>query len=127
MTRRRGRRPAARAHATLRREARRGRRARCRDRVRRRGGRRSRAPARRYPPRATRASPRSLPLSPPSLVRTLRHYDHADAMTSVGVPYSIACVLPSLVVIDVTNEIAHEVARGESPSGIAFVTAGEGG
>jgi thiamine phosphate synthase YjbQ (UPF0047 family) len=48
-------------------------------------------------------------------------------MTSVEVPYSIACVLPSLVVIDVTNEIAHEVAGADSPSGIAFVTAGEGG
>ncbi len=48
-------------------------------------------------------------------------------MTSVEVPYSIACVLPSLVVVDVTNEIAHQVARAETPSGIAFVTAGEGG
>ena len=48
-------------------------------------------------------------------------------MTSVEVPYSIACVLPSLAVIDVTNEIAHEVAGLDSPSGIAFVTAGEGG
>jgi thiamine phosphate synthase YjbQ (UPF0047 family) len=48
-------------------------------------------------------------------------------MTSVEVPYSIACVLPSLVVIDVTNEIAHEVGRAEAPDGIAFVTAGEGG
>ena len=48
-------------------------------------------------------------------------------MTSVEVPYSIACVLPSLVVIDVTNEIAHAVAEAEAPSGIAFVTAGEGG
>jgi thiamine phosphate synthase YjbQ (UPF0047 family) len=48
-------------------------------------------------------------------------------MTSVEVPYSIACVLPSLVVLDVTNEVAHEVARAEAPSGIAFVTAGEDG
>jgi len=48
-------------------------------------------------------------------------------MTSVEVPYSIACVLPSLVVLDVTNEIAHEVAGAESSSGIAFITAGEGG
>jgi len=48
-------------------------------------------------------------------------------MTSVEVPYSIACVLPSLVVLDVTNEIAHEVARAEWSSGIAFVTAGEDG
>jgi thiamine phosphate synthase YjbQ (UPF0047 family) len=48
-------------------------------------------------------------------------------MTSVEVPYSVACVLPSLVVLDVTNEIAHEVSRAEWSSGIAFVTAGEGG
>jgi thiamine phosphate synthase YjbQ (UPF0047 family) len=48
-------------------------------------------------------------------------------MTSVEVPYSIACVLPSLVVIDVTNEVAHAVSSAEAPGGIAFVTAGEGG
>src|SRR6476659_3090021 len=48
-------------------------------------------------------------------------------MTSVEVPYSVACVLPSLVVIDVTNEVAHAVASAEAPGGIAFVTAGEGG
>jgi thiamine phosphate synthase YjbQ (UPF0047 family) len=46
-------------------------------------------------------------------------------MTSVEVPYSVACVLPSLVVLDITNEVAHEVARAESPSGIVFLTAGE--
>jgi thiamine phosphate synthase YjbQ (UPF0047 family) len=45
-------------------------------------------------------------------------------MTSVEVPYSVACVLPALVVVDITNEIAHEVARAERSSGIAFVTAG---
>jgi len=48
-------------------------------------------------------------------------------MTSVEVPYSVACVLPSLVVLDVTNEIAHEVSGAERSSGIAFITAGEGG
>jgi thiamine phosphate synthase YjbQ (UPF0047 family) len=48
-------------------------------------------------------------------------------MTSVEVPYSVACVLPSLVVLDVTNEIAHEVSRADWSSGIAFVTAGEDG
>jgi thiamine phosphate synthase YjbQ (UPF0047 family) len=48
-------------------------------------------------------------------------------MTSVEVPYSIACVLPSLVVLDVTNEIAHEVSDAEWSSGIAFITAAEGG
>ena len=48
-------------------------------------------------------------------------------MTSVEVPYSIACVLPSLVVLDVTNEIVREVAAAEPSSGIAFVSATEGG
>jgi thiamine phosphate synthase YjbQ (UPF0047 family) len=48
-------------------------------------------------------------------------------MTSVEVPYSIACVLPSLVVIDVTNEVAHAVASAGGASGIAFVTAGDDG
>ena len=48
-------------------------------------------------------------------------------MTSVEVPYSIACVLPSLVVIDVTNEIAHTVSSAEPAAGIAFVTAGDDG
>ncbi len=48
-------------------------------------------------------------------------------MTSVELPYSIACALPSLVVLDITNEIAHEVEQAEWPNGIAFVTAGESG
>jgi thiamine phosphate synthase YjbQ (UPF0047 family) len=48
-------------------------------------------------------------------------------MTSVEVPYSIACVLPSLVVLDVTNEVAHEVSEAGPSSGIVFVTASEGG
>jgi Uncharacterized conserved protein len=48
-------------------------------------------------------------------------------MTSVEVPYSVACVLPSLVVLDVTNEVAHEVSGAESSTGIVFITAGEGG
>ena len=45
-------------------------------------------------------------------------------MTSVEVPYSVACVLPALVVVDITNEVAHEVARADPSSGIAYVTAG---
>jgi thiamine phosphate synthase YjbQ (UPF0047 family) len=48
-------------------------------------------------------------------------------MTSVEVPYSIACVLPSLVVVDVTNEVAHTVSAADAASGIAFVAAGEDG
>jgi thiamine phosphate synthase YjbQ (UPF0047 family) len=46
-------------------------------------------------------------------------------MTSVEVPYSIACALPSLVALDVTNEVAHEVARAGTARGIVYVTAGE--
>lgn len=48
-------------------------------------------------------------------------------MTSVEVPYSVACALPSLVVLDITNEVAHEVERAEWSHGIAFVTAAESG
>jgi thiamine phosphate synthase YjbQ (UPF0047 family) len=48
-------------------------------------------------------------------------------MTSVEVPYSVACALPSLVVLDITNEIAHEVERAASSDGIAFVTAADSG
>jgi thiamine phosphate synthase YjbQ (UPF0047 family) len=48
-------------------------------------------------------------------------------MTSVEVPYSVAAALPTLAVLDITNEVAHEVARAEPSSGIAFVTAGPDG
>jgi thiamine phosphate synthase YjbQ (UPF0047 family) len=48
-------------------------------------------------------------------------------MTSIEVPYSVACVLPSLVALDITNDVAHEIARTDVPSGIAFVTARERG
>jgi thiamine phosphate synthase YjbQ (UPF0047 family) len=47
-------------------------------------------------------------------------------MTSVEVPYSVACALPSLVVLDITNEIARDVEHAERPGGIAFVTAENG-
>lgn len=46
-------------------------------------------------------------------------------MTSVEVPYSIAAALPSLAVLDITNEIAHEIARGDVASGIAYVSSPE--
>ncbi|MDX6512251.1 MAG: hypothetical protein QOE36_1755 [Gaiellaceae bacterium] len=44
-------------------------------------------------------------------------------MTSVEVPYSIACALPTLGVVDVTNEVARSVAEADVDHGIAFVTA----
>ena len=45
-------------------------------------------------------------------------------MTSVDVPYSIAAALPSLAVLDITNEVAHEIAESEIASGIAYVSSG---
>ena len=47
-------------------------------------------------------------------------------MTSVEIPYSIACALPSLVVLDITNDVGREVKRAEFDSGIAFVSSGDG-
>ena len=44
-------------------------------------------------------------------------------MTSVEIPYSIAAALPSLSVMDITNDVSREVAASEVPSGIAFLHA----
>jgi thiamine phosphate synthase YjbQ (UPF0047 family) len=47
-------------------------------------------------------------------------------VTSVEIPYSVACALPSLVVIDITNDVAHELQGNEhAADGIAYVTAVE--
>jgi thiamine phosphate synthase YjbQ (UPF0047 family) len=43
-------------------------------------------------------------------------------VTSVEVPYSIACALPSLTVIDITNDVAHELAGNGHTHGIAYVS-----
>jgi thiamine phosphate synthase YjbQ (UPF0047 family) len=43
-------------------------------------------------------------------------------MTSVEIPVSIAAALPNLVVLDITNDVKHEVAAAGG-SGIAFVAA----
>jgi thiamine phosphate synthase YjbQ (UPF0047 family) len=43
-------------------------------------------------------------------------------MTSVEVPYSIASALPSLTVLDITNEVRRELAGSGGKSGIAFVS-----
>jgi thiamine phosphate synthase YjbQ (UPF0047 family) len=43
-------------------------------------------------------------------------------VTSVEVPYSIASVLPSLAVLDITNEVAHELRDSGYESGIAYVS-----
>jgi thiamine phosphate synthase YjbQ (UPF0047 family) len=43
-------------------------------------------------------------------------------VTSVEVPYSIASVLPSLAVLDITNEVSHELRDSGYESGIAYVS-----
>jgi thiamine phosphate synthase YjbQ (UPF0047 family) len=43
-------------------------------------------------------------------------------MTSVEVPYSIACALPSLTVIDITNDVSRELAGNGHSHGIAYVS-----
>jgi thiamine phosphate synthase YjbQ (UPF0047 family) len=42
-------------------------------------------------------------------------------MTSVEVPYSIAAALPTLSVMDITNDVSQSVARAECRNGIAYV------
>ena len=44
-------------------------------------------------------------------------------MTSIEVPYSIAAALPTLSVMDITNDVSKSVARSGKSSGIAYVTA----
>lgn len=43
-------------------------------------------------------------------------------MTSVEVPYSIASALPSLTVLDITNDVMRELAGSGHESGIAYVS-----
>ena len=42
-------------------------------------------------------------------------------MTSIEIPVSIAAALPSLSVMDITNDVAREVAAAEVTDGIAFL------
>jgi thiamine phosphate synthase YjbQ (UPF0047 family) len=46
-------------------------------------------------------------------------------VTSVEIPFSIAAALPSLAVVDVTNEVGHAVAAAPYGDGIAYVSSGE--
>ena len=46
-------------------------------------------------------------------------------MTSVEIPFSIAAALPSLAVVDVTNEVARAVAAAPDGDGIAYLSSGE--
>ena len=43
-------------------------------------------------------------------------------MTSIEVPYSIAAALPTLSVMDITNDVAQEVARSGLDHGIAYIS-----
>jgi thiamine phosphate synthase YjbQ (UPF0047 family) len=43
-------------------------------------------------------------------------------VTSVEVPYSIASALPSLTVLDITNEVKHELRDSGYDDGIAYVS-----
>ena len=42
-------------------------------------------------------------------------------MTSVEIPYSIAAALPSLVVLDITNDVQNEIERSGLADGVAYV------
>jgi thiamine phosphate synthase YjbQ (UPF0047 family) len=44
-------------------------------------------------------------------------------MTSIEVPYSIAAALPTLSVMDITNDVAKAVARSGRSEGIAYIHA----
>ena len=44
-------------------------------------------------------------------------------MTSIEVPYSIAAALPTLSVMDITNEVSKTVATSGKRDGIAYVSA----
>jgi thiamine phosphate synthase YjbQ (UPF0047 family) len=43
-------------------------------------------------------------------------------VTSVEVPYSIASALPSLTVLDITNDVKRELSRSGHGSGIAYIS-----
>ena len=43
-------------------------------------------------------------------------------MTSVEIPYSIACALPSLTVIDITNDVSRELGQNGHRDGIAYIS-----
>ena len=47
-------------------------------------------------------------------------------MTSIEVPYSIAAALPTLSVMDITNEVAQRVATSGRADGIAYISATSG-
>jgi thiamine phosphate synthase YjbQ (UPF0047 family) len=46
-------------------------------------------------------------------------------VTSIEIPFSIAAALPSLGVVDVTNEVSRAVGASGYGDGIAYVSSGE--
>jgi thiamine phosphate synthase YjbQ (UPF0047 family) len=47
-------------------------------------------------------------------------------MTSVEIPYSIAAVLPTLTVMDITNDLNRELRQSGRTDGIAYITSAPG-
>jgi thiamine phosphate synthase YjbQ (UPF0047 family) len=47
-------------------------------------------------------------------------------MTSIEVPYSIAAALPTLSVMDITNDVAQNISRSHTRDGIAYISATHG-
>jgi thiamine phosphate synthase YjbQ (UPF0047 family) len=47
-------------------------------------------------------------------------------MTSIEVPYSIAAALPTLSVMDITNDVAQNISRSATRDGIAYISATHG-
>jgi thiamine phosphate synthase YjbQ (UPF0047 family) len=47
-------------------------------------------------------------------------------MTSVEIPYSIACALPTLAALDITNEVHQELRASGRANGIAYVSPDDG-
>jgi thiamine phosphate synthase YjbQ (UPF0047 family) len=43
-------------------------------------------------------------------------------LTSVEIPYSIACALPSLTIVDITNDVVYELGSNGHSDGIAYVS-----
>jgi thiamine phosphate synthase YjbQ (UPF0047 family) len=47
-------------------------------------------------------------------------------MTSIEIPISIAAVLPTLTVMDITNDISRELRTSGRTDGIAYITSASG-
>lgn len=47
-------------------------------------------------------------------------------MTSIEIPYSVAAVLPTLTVMDITNDVARELQQAGCMDGIAYISSAAG-